>query len=98
MDSLFNETVEVQRLSDDGTGKSYQTHISSLDCMIQPRDSQSDEGVENTFGQDEVMYCPNEDIQEDDRIIRDGENYSVVGVEEYSGRDGLDHLKVIIRS
>jgi len=97
MDNLFNETVELQRMSSDSTGKSYQTHISSLNCMIQPYDKEKTEGVENTFGQDYKMYCPDTDIVEGDRIIRDGSKYSVIGVEEYSGRDELDHLKVIIR-
>lgn len=98
MERLFNETVEVQRMADDGTGKSYQTHISSLDCMIQPFDSERGEGMENTFGQDLKMYCKNKDVREDDRIVRDGNNYAVVGVEKYEGRGSVDHLKLIIRN
>ena len=94
---LYNETVEIQRLSDDGVGKSYQTHIAEYDCMIQPFDSEKGGGISNTFGQDEKMYGDKADIQEDDRVVRDGENYSVVGVERYSGRGDIDHLKVIIR-
>lgn len=97
MQDLFDETVEVQRMSDDGTGKSYQTHISELDCTIQPFDSERGEGMDNTFGQDKKMYCKDVDVQEDDRIVRDGTNYSVVGVETYD-RGRNSHLKVIIRN
>jgi hypothetical protein len=98
IENQYNETVSVKRLADvEGTNKrTFQTHIESLDCCIQPLDNQISQDIEGGFGKDWLMFCTPADIQEGDRIIRGSKEYRITAVESYDFMN-QPHMEISIR-
>lgn len=97
IEANYNKTVAVKRLaSDEGTVKTYATHIASLRCHIQPLDPDITTDIEGGFGKDWLLFCPVADIAEGDRIVDGDDEYRVTGVERFEFM-GNNHLEVTIR-
>lgn len=94
----YNETVSVNRLTDvEGTNKKeYVEIIDALSCMIQPMDPSISQDLPGGFGKEFLMFCETADVQEGDRVIRDGKEYRVSAVEKLNWQ-GMDHMEVSIR-
>lgn len=100
----YNEKVDVERLSiiEDTNKKEFTTHLSDVNCAIQPLEPQISQDIDGSFGKDFLMFCEVVDIKEGDRIVRNpdqsggGEVYRVTAVESLSFRN-QDHMEIQIR-
>lgn len=100
IETLFDKTVDVYRLSDDESPadidtESYAAHLTGVACNIQPLDDSYRESMGGGYEKDFRMFCEDCDIQEKDRIIDDLDEYEVTGVKRYSLM-GLSHLQLTI--
>ena len=102
MQRLFNEIVSVSRMTDitesgiETGKKSWQTHIASLPCHVQPNQASLSQDIQYGFGKDLILFCDANDIIEGDKIIRDGIDYNVTGVELLSFLTE-SHMEITIR-
>lgn len=98
IEAMFDKTAAVKRLSDLGNGtQGYTTHITSMDCHVQPLDDAYNEDIRGNFGKDWMMFCTVQDILEADVVVVDGINYRVVGVESFAFMGSDRHMEVRIR-
>lgn len=98
---FFDNSVEVKRLKDTaGTdNEDFQDHLvgdDAVSCMIQPLDDSYGEDLVGSYGKDFTMFCLVVDIKQGDKIVDDGVEYIVQGVESYSFQ-GFSHLELRIR-
>jgi len=103
LESHFDKTARVDRLAvvldeeDQPTAKkTYQTHIATLACHIQPLDSSITQDIPGGFGKNFLMFSPAADIIEGDRIYINSEEYRVIGTESLNF-NGHPHQETIIR-
>jgi hypothetical protein len=94
----YDETVKSQRLEPESGSdiEEYEDFIISVPCHIQPIDEISSEDPDGSFGKNYLMFCDDWDICEGDQIIRDSENYKVIGKKRHEFW-GHIHIELIIR-
>jgi hypothetical protein len=98
--SNFNKTVTVQRLTDDeesGYIEGYTTLATDVPCHIQPLDDSYSQDIEGNFGKEWLMFCCYRDVLEGDRIIDGTDEYRVVGVEKFNFLGQNRHMELRIR-
>lgn len=100
---LYNETVNVQRLTPVSTGsakKQFTAHITGLICHIQALDDEVSKDITNGFGKEWKLFCGIQDIIEGDRVIRTPSTpveYRVTGVKSYPNYGENSHMEIRIR-
>lgn len=102
IDLQYNETISTKRLVKevDGYKQTYETHLASIPCCVQPLEADITQDLEGSFGKNSLMFCATADIIEGDRIVRTIDEveveYRVVSIEKY---DFLhqSHMEVVIR-
>lgn len=102
IDNLYNQTVDVERLTlvgESTTKKDYQAHLSDIACHIQPLDPKITQDIEGGFGKDKLLFCQVADIREGDRIIHGSDTYRIVGIEKYDDdiQKRSHHMEIQIR-
>lgn len=100
IETLFDKTVDVYRLSDDESPadidtESYAVNLTGVACNIQPLDDSYRESMGGGYEKDYRMFCEDCDIAEKDRIIDGEDEYEVSGVKRMSFM-GLSHLQLAI--
>lgn len=100
IESMFDKTVDVYRLSDDESPsdidtESYAVNLTGVACNIQPLDDSYRESIGGGYEKDYRMFCVDCDIVEKDRIIDDLDEYEVTGVKRLSFM-GDSHLQLTI--
>jgi len=98
LQTTYNETVKTQRFeAESGSDiEGYEDFILSVPCCIQPIDEQPTEDPDGSFGMNSLMFCDDYDIKIGDNIVRDEENYRVIGLKRHSFM-GHIHLEIVIR-
>jgi len=90
--------VKSQRLEPESGSdiEEYEDFIISVSCNIQPIDDIPTEDPDGKFGRNYLMICDDYDIEEGDQIVRNGENYKVIGKKRHEFW-GHAHIELIIR-
>jgi hypothetical protein len=98
LQTTYDEKVKTQRLeAESGSDiEGYEDYILSVSCCIQQLDDSPNQDPDGGFGINYLMFCDDEDIKEGDNVVRDEENYRVIGVKRYSFY-GHTHKEIIIR-
>ena len=99
IETHYNTIASIQRLAPDiaGETESYQSHIASVPCHIQPLDDSFSSDLEGSFGKNFLMFCAVADILEADDVVVGSETYRVIGVDSYSFLGGPKHMELTIR-
>lgn len=95
----YDKKVNVLRLADgDNDTEAWESHLSGVDCSIQPLDDTFNEDTFGSFGRDRLLFCDILDIKEQDKIVYSGITYRVVAVDRFDDfRRQEQHLEVTIR-
>jgi hypothetical protein len=98
LDYFYDKTVDIHRITEtaDTDNESYEEHLTDVACCIQALDESFGEDLEGSYGKDFLMFCPDSDIKQEDKVIDGTTEYRVVGVESYSFM-GEEHMEVRIR-
>lgn len=104
----YNQSFSTKRLqfvtepSEESPGfivtnrKDYVNYLQDEVCLFQPLDAEFSMDVEGGFGKDYMMMCDVLDIVDGDRIIIDGQEYRIVGIEKHNWMNH-EHMEIIIR-
>jgi hypothetical protein len=103
---FYNKTATTKRLQnvvvavDSGfvetNRKDFVEYLTGIPCLVQPVDAELSSDIEGGFGKDFFMMCDIVDIKDGDRIVIDGEEYRIIGIEKHSFL-GHEHMEIIIR-
>jgi hypothetical protein len=98
LETTYDEIVKTQRFeAESGSDlEGYEDFIISVPCCIQKQDDAPTEEPEGSFGSNYLMFCNDWDIKIGDNIVRDSENYRVIGLKRHSFL-GHVHMEIIIR-
>jgi hypothetical protein len=98
IEATYDETVKSQRLEPESGSdiEEYEDFILSIDCCIQAIDDMPSEDPEGSFGKNYLMFCDDWDIEEGDNIVRNSENYRVIGKKRHTFW-GHTHIELTLR-
>ncbi len=104
LSAYYDKTATIKRLGfSDESGSTvdlykqdYAEHIASVPCLVQPVDATITPDIEGGFGKDFLMMCDVADIKDSDRVVIDGDEYRIVGIEHHNFL-GHSHLELLIR-
>lgn len=96
--TFFDKTITIERLADvaGDDNEKYASHLTGIDCQIQPLEGTPVESLEGAATQDFLMVTKETDIKIKDKVKDGSIEYGVVGVESYDF-EGEEHLEVTIR-
>lgn len=66
-------------------------------CHFQPLDEAIGQDGQGAFGKNWLIFCALRDIREGDKVVIDGGEYKVAGVQNYDF-SGNPHLEVLLRA
>lgn len=91
-----DNTIEVLENTGVTVRKEYQDYLTNVPCLIQPLEAQVTPDFEGSFGKDFLVMCGIADIKETDRILIDGLEYRITGIERHDWQ-GHSHLEITVR-
>lgn len=98
---LYDQTAVTERegfIDETLVKRAYASNLSSFSCHIQPLEAELAQTIPGGIGKSWLMFCPNLDIKENDKVIVDGTTeYRVAGVETYT-HSRNPHMEVILSS
>lgn len=92
----YPHKITIQRLVETAGRSTYQNLSTDMPAFVQPLDIETTDQINETFAKSSYVYLAiNVVIDQNDRVIYDGDSYNVKGVKKYK-YGSLTHKKALI--